>query len=110
MWRRKRLALGALAALAIVALGLAVALLPKSPEREKFDRVQVGMTQAEVWEILGEGPADAGNLEREAASWRVRDGHILVEFDRAGRVTAKAYQAGGWFAEWRDWLATKVGL
>ena len=108
MTRSKRLALGTLAALALAALafGLVVALMPASPERVAYERIQVGMTRDAVTDLFGDTNVTVlTKAGKRVGGWQGRDWFIIVEFDQDDRVTGKSFRGLGWFASARDWLA-----
>jgi hypothetical protein len=89
-----------------------------------YDRVQIGMTRAEVHALLGEPSdglsplgyedldADERALPRsppppELQSWRSETHEIFVAFDARGRVVSKSYSRDpgvGWPRRVVDWL------
>jgi hypothetical protein len=92
--------------LALAAIITAVALYITSPRRPMAsqadcDRLQVGMTRAEVEQILGGPPGDYRTrdsitpyLQLQDGSWdewQGDGGMILVEFDEGGRVRSKEH-------------------
>lgn len=105
---RPVLALGLLAALLFLA-GAGALLWLNTPRhrisRESFEKIQVGMTRAEVEEILGVPPGDYGpgntyallNQSRGATfptgwstvAWKAGDMSVLVAYDLEGRVAWK---------------------
>ena len=105
MSRRRLIAVGVFAVLAVGAVVVTLALLPESPERERFNRVELGMTHHQVSEILGDSNVSMLTRGKNLAGWKGPDAFIVVEFDHDGRVADKRYQADGWFATWQARIA-----
>jgi hypothetical protein len=87
MSRKRRLLLGALViACAGVVLGT-LALLPPRPAatRENFERLQPGMTRAEVVAILGDNSAGCKFI------WEGETGSVCIDFDDDDRVESKCW-------------------
>jgi len=85
MTRRRKLAIAGIAALALAAgIGVAVALRPASLE-ERLEQVRIGMTYAEVVEIMGEPHPYTGQSSRDwlyvRCWWSRRAGAAWVHFD-----------------------------
>lgn len=108
---RRRIILGVLAALvlAAAAVGLFVALTPASPDRQAFNRVAVGMELRDVYKTLGLDQAFS-KTSPSVVFFPVRDGTIVVEFDRDWRAVTKHDRPRGWLTETRDWFEEKLGL
>ena len=88
--RRLLLIAGPLAAVAVT-LGV-LAMLPPRPgvTKENFDRIEVGMTRAEVEVILG-GPAGPAFRRRSRDEWdsNENDDSVAIRFDNNDRVLEK---------------------
>ncbi len=89
-WKRRRML--ALLLVAIVAVGAFVLWPPRSQvTQENFDRIRNGMSEVEVYEILGEPPHASGYRPdgSHALAWFSSDNPSLwmaVSFDAAGSV------------------------
>jgi outer membrane protein assembly factor BamE (lipoprotein component of BamABCDE complex) len=82
-----------LAALALLCLFLAACGGGKISQ-ENFNKIQVGMTQAEVQKILGE-PTESSSLDiagfsGTTSTWRAGDTTVTIQFVN-GKVVAKQY-------------------
>jgi hypothetical protein len=83
----------ALAWVAIVMLFLPACTGSKITQ-DNFDKIQVGMTQAEVKEILGEATEssslDIAGFSGTTSTWRRKDTGITIQFVN-GKVVAKQF-------------------
>jgi hypothetical protein len=90
MRKTRWLLLGLLLASIVGVVLVVLALLPPRPgvTKENFDRIQNGMTRAEVAEILGDEP---GRRQDHLALWESDDAGdlVLIGFDDADRVHVK---------------------
>ncbi len=85
-----------LSALAVVALCL-LACAGSKINKENFDKIQTGMTQAEVQAILGE-PTESESVDvtvfsGTASKWKYEDTTITIQFVN-GKVVAKQFSRG----------------
>lgn len=89
---------GILAALALLGLGLAVVTRPP-PHRETLANIRIGMTNREVWKVMGTEPqgtaervsGNDGRMFTAEEQWTVEGGDVVVEYDANGRVTARRF-------------------
>jgi len=78
---------------------------PRGPFWEKYQKVQLSMTEKEVKEILGPPILEefgGGSLGPYCLAWFEGDQTIAVDFDLDGRVTEKRFRPGrhsGWVHE-----------
>jgi hypothetical protein len=72
---------------AVSALLLWLRTPPPGVSQENFDRIQIGMSHAEVTALLGHSAKDPPNGPFTRDS---KDGHIRVDFNPSGEVTAKS--------------------
>jgi len=92
-WRRKRVAVLALALIAIT-LFLIIARRVQI-ESARYDRLQLGMTIEEVEDILGPEESSLTLSFNTTARWSSIGGTVYVNFDRHGIATAKLFSAYG---------------
>jgi hypothetical protein len=109
MFKNRCLLIGLMLLIAACVAVVALALLPTRPgvTKENFDRIEVGMTRAEVVRIFGcEANGEECSGHRIPFLWDNGDGQALVRFDENDRVTETAWWPG-WPDErplWERWL------
>lgn len=96
--QRRLLLAGVLLAAVLVAMLLLTAPGPLDAARAKYDRIEVGMSEGEVKEILIDyWPTPAvGNVRFWSMGWydQRSEATIIVDFDVDGRVTDKVFDEG----------------